>query len=471
MSRLRVLLVAIVATLVAAPAAMAARTVNVPRKASIVLQGEERGDLAGASVARAGDVNGDGRGDVIVGAPLADPLSRSNAGAAYVVFGGGKRGRLDLGTLGAGGFRIAGAVSLSMGTRHQGRNPLTSGAGAVVAGAGDVNGDGLADLLVSGRFGLPFTRTAVFVVFGKRDTAPVDLASLGASGYVIQAVGEVEVIAGYPVGDMNSDGRADTGVGVGVSGDEGSGSMFVVYGKADPAPVEVNFLLPGQPWGFRVSGIRDSLGIGTAIAPAGDVNGDGLGDLLLGAAGAGLKPREYGRGAVFTLLGSRTPDDPTLVSPGKRFNGEEVDGPRRRDGFGFSVARIGGGFIAGAPGNVFRPLRGRGGAWIARHRGARLRLAGPRTGGPAGVSVDGPGDVAGPGDSDALVVTYGRRRGPAKVLVFSSHGRLVTTFRGLRNDREARISAAGAGDVGGNRRNDLIFGSPGANHAYVLDSR
>ena len=103
MSRLGVLVAAFV-TLVAASPAVAARTVNVPRKASIVLRGEARGDLAGGSVARAGDVNGDGRGDVIVGAPLADPVGRSNAGAAYVVFGGGRRGRLDLGKLGARGF-------------------------------------------------------------------------------------------------------------------------------------------------------------------------------------------------------------------------------------------------------------------------------------------------------------------------------------------------------------------------------
>jgi FG-GAP repeat len=467
MLRLHVVVLALGATLVATSPALAARTVNLPRKASIVLRGEARGDLAGASVARAGDINGDGCGDVMVGAPLADPLGRSNAGAAYVVFGGGKRGHLHLGKLGARGFSIAGAVPLPQGTRHLGRNPLTSGAGAVVRSAGDVNGDGLADLLVSGRFGLPFTRTAVFVVFGKRDTAPVDLAALGTGGYVIQALGEVDVIAGYPTGDMNGDGRADTGVRVGVSGDEDAGSMFVVYGKADPLPVDVNFFVPGQPEFFRVTGVRPSLGLGTAIAPAGDVNGDGLGDLLLGAPGAALRPKEFGRGAVFTVFGSRAPPDPTLVSPGRRFNGEEVDGPRRREGFGFSVALIGGGFIAGAPGDIFRPLRGRGGAWIVRRRGARIRLPGPRMGGPAGVSVDGPGDVAGPGDSDALVVAFGRSRRLAKVLLFSSHGRLVATYRGLRNDRGARISAMGAGDVGGTRRNDLIFGSPGANRAYV----
>src|SRR5436189_18609 len=126
---------------VAPPPARAARTVDV-RAASLVLVGERRGDLAGASVASAGDVNGDG-------------------------------------------------------------------------GAGDVNGDGLDDLLVSGRTaGVSGSRpSAVFVVFGKRDTARVDLAALRAGGYALTADGDfVTVLAGRAVGDVNGDGRADVGV-------------------------------------------------------------------------------------------------------------------------------------------------------------------------------------------------------------------------------------------------------------------
>ena len=470
MSHLRVLLVAILATLVADPAAMAARSVNVPRRASMVLQGEERGDLAGASVASAGDVNGDGRGDVIVGAPLADTRGRRDAGSAYVVFGGKKYGGQRLGALGTLGFRIDGAVTLPR-TFHPGRGPLNSGAGAVVAGAGDVNGDGLADVLVSGRLADRFASTAVFVIFGKRDTDPVDLAALGAGGYVVRSgQSSITVLLGRPAGDVNGDGRADTAVGVAVDSDEDAGSMSVVFGKADAGPVDV--FVPG-PWGFRVSGGRSGLALGfpSALAPAGDVNGDGLGDLLLGAPGAGRGAREFGRGSVFVLHSPRAPADLILLRPGEPFDGFEVDGSRPREGFGYAVARFGRGFVAGAPGDPFR-LRGRGGAWIVRARGARpIRLAGPRTGGPAGVAVDAPGDVAGDGGPDALVVTHGRRRGLAKALLFSARGRLLVTYRRLRNDREVRVAAAGAGDVIGSRRKDLIFGSPGANTAFVLASR
>src|SRR5690348_15148991 len=140
----------LVAMLIAAAPAQA-RTVAVAKRASLTLVGVQRTDLAGASVADAGDVNGDGRPDMIVGAPLADPQGRADAGAAYVVFGGCAKGTVKLAALGACGYAIDGATPLPPLTRHVGSNPLTSGAGDVVDGAGDVNGDGLADVVVSGR--------------------------------------------------------------------------------------------------------------------------------------------------------------------------------------------------------------------------------------------------------------------------------------------------------------------------------
>jgi hypothetical protein len=464
--------VAILATLgLAAPAA--AVTMNVPRSASIVLRGEDRGDLAGGSVARAGDVNGDGRGDVIVGAPLADPFGRRDAGAAYVVFGGA-RGRIDLGALGPRGFRIAGAIPIPR-ERHPGRTATSSGAGRVVAGAGDVNADGLNDVIVSGRFGATAS-TAIFVVFGKRDTGEVDLNALGTGGYLVQIVGDVALYAGTPAGDTNGDGRADTAISVARSGDEDAGAVLLVPGKADAAPVIVDFEAGTSPPGLPglIYGGRSSLVLGAALAPAGDVNRDGLGDLLIGAPGAGRRVREAGRGAVFVLFGTRTPLASTVLRPRQPFAGIEVDGPRPREGFGYTLARFGRGFIAGSPGSPLTlPFHGRGGAWIVRGPNDRrpIRLPGPRAGGPAGVAVDAPGDVAGDPREEALVVTHGRRNRPAKVLLFSARGRLLATFGGLRNAEEVRIAGAGAGNVVGNGRNDLIFGAPGANAAYLIASR
>jgi hypothetical protein len=465
------------ATVPAAAVARAPSTIDVRAHAALVLTGEHRSDLAGASVAAAGDVNGDGRDDVIVGAPLADPLGRHDAGSAYVVFGA-TRGRVGLGVLGARGFRIDGAVARPR-TFHPGANPLSSGAGDVVAPAGDVNGDGLADVLVSGRTAdnalLP---SAVFVVFGKRDTAPVDLAALGTGGFAIRGDGDfVSAIAGRAAGDVNGDGLADVAVALNVDSDEDAGTVAVVFGKADPATVDVfgdRFAPP--TWGIRAVGRASGMQLGSgdatgaAMAAAGDVNGDGLGDVLLGAPGAPRADgKAYGTGSVFVLFGTRTPSQ-AFLGPGEAFGGYEVPAPRA--GFGMAVARLGHGFVAGAPGEPLALPRGRGGAYVVRTRNAHpIRLLGPRSGGPIGFAVDVPGDVAGDGRKDVLTVGRGRHSAAVQALLFSSAGSRLTTYTGLRNSVDARAAAAGAGNVGASRRPDLIFGSPGASTAYVLLSR
>jgi hypothetical protein len=466
---------------VAAPAAEAAPKVDVPSRASLVLTGEHSGDLAGASVAPAGDVDGDGRDDVIVGAPLADPRGRHDAGSAYVVRGGGRSGRLSLGDLGARGFRIDGALPRPR-SFHPGAGPLNSGAGSVVAGAGDVNGDGLDDLLVSGRVarppGLPVT--AVFVVFGKRDHAAVDLAALGDGGYPIISDGDfIEILAGRPAGDVNGDGRTDAAVALHVDSDEDAGSVAIVFGKPDPAAVDVSVNRFDVPtWGLRVSGGQGSMllgspldAAGTGMAGAGDLNGDGLDDVYLGAAGAAAG-KGYGTGAVFALYGRRTPAAISLA-PGRRFSGFEITAPHPREGFGAAVARLGSGVVAGAPGNVLLGrATGGGKAYLQRRRGAkRTSVTGAKATGPIGTAAAVPGDVDGDGLSDVLLVGRGRRGGAVDARLFSSKGKVEGIYTGLRNGVEARSAAAGAGDVGGSRRPDLIFGSPGAGRAYVVTSR
>ena len=175
----------------------------------------------GSTIADVGDVNGDGVSDVAVGAAAVDAPGRTDAGVVYVVFGGTALGRLDLRT--APGFRIVGP--------RQGANrplpvfasdgpPKGSMAGSAVAGAGDVNADGLADILVgapfAGRRGRAFSGSA-YVVFGKRSTSSVDLQRLGRGGFRIDgprrdAAAATEVAG---VGDVNGDGRADVVGGLG----------------------------------------------------------------------------------------------------------------------------------------------------------------------------------------------------------------------------------------------------------------
>ncbi len=125
------------------------------------------------SVSGAGDVNGDGFADLIVGAFEADPGGRYHAGESYVVFGdpGGFGGALDLASLdGTNGFRL------------EGIDPFDT-SGSSVSGAGDVNGDGFADLIVGAARADPGGRSFAgesYVVFGGNFTGAV--TQLGGAG-------------------------------------------------------------------------------------------------------------------------------------------------------------------------------------------------------------------------------------------------------------------------------------------------
>ncbi len=180
----------------------------------------------GASVAEAGDVNGDGFADIIIGNPFSD-LGGSNAGIAFVVFGKSNITEVDIVALSSDanteGFSIVGSAP----------NGFLGNANTIHS-AGDVNGDGLDDLILG-------YYKDTYVVYGKMGGASIDLANFDngttSQGFLISsdsiAGGDRLAVSGG--GDINGDGFDDLIIGSGWSDQNGtsSGSTYVIYGAAD----------------------------------------------------------------------------------------------------------------------------------------------------------------------------------------------------------------------------------------------
>ncbi len=246
-----------------------------------VIQGDAARDYAGRSVSSAGDMNGDGIDDLIVGAPEGDD-GGSQAGEAYVIYGvaGSTRTVLDLTGLAASdGFVIQGDAASDY-------------AGRRVSSAGDVNGDGIDDLIVGAPRGDDggFAAGEAYVIYGKVGSTRtvLDLAGLAASdGFVIQG-DEVSDLAGWSVssaGDVNGDGIDDLIVGApfGDDGGSGAGEAYVIYGVAGSTRTVLDLTGLAASNGFLIQGDAAKDYAGRSVSSAGDVNGDGIDDLIVGA--------------------------------------------------------------------------------------------------------------------------------------------------------------------------------------------
>jgi len=238
------------------------------------------GDTMGASVSQAGDINGDGYDDLIIGTPFAD-VAANNSGAAYVLFGKAE-GFSNLTTAdlnGSNGFTISGAGAGSY-------------SGTSVSSAGDINGDGFSDLIVDAKYA-----ASAYVIFGKSDgfSQTLNVSTLnGADGFKIS--GDALSKFGDSVssaGDVNGDGYGDLIIGA----TSGTGSAYVLFGKAggfsDISTADIN-----GANGFKLSGAASGDLTGISVSSAGDINKDGFDDMIVGASGVNGKA-----GAAYAIFG------------------------------------------------------------------------------------------------------------------------------------------------------------------------
>ncbi len=250
------------------------------RDADASLLGESGNDSAGDCVAGIGDSDGDGLQDLAVGAPFATSAADETGGVAYLV-PGPLKGELQLSDR---GYRLTAELD---GDR----------AGDAVAGAGDVNGDGYTDLLVAATQarsgGEPVG--VVYLVTGPQQgdscltSAKAAMAGLATDDWTGWSV--------CGAGDLNQDGLADVFIGAPESDTSGlnAGAAFLVYG-----PISGGLALNEADANF--TGVNEEDYAGGMVAAGGDLNGDGLGDLLLSAYGYKLTG-DLQDGAVYVVLG------------------------------------------------------------------------------------------------------------------------------------------------------------------------
>jgi len=450
-----------------------------------VIRGIDVNDMAGRAVSVAGDVNGDGIADVLIGAPRRDVRDVVQAGEAYVVFGrdtaqsGNFPPVIPLATLlpGAGGDGSQGFVLAGIDTYDY--------TGGFLSGAGDVNGDGVDDIIISAHLADPGGRVSAgesYVVFG-RDTArtgnfpPVfALASLrpaaggdGSAGFILTGIASRDY-SGGPVsgaGDVNGDGIADLIIGAGGADPAGqsiAGESYVVFGRDTaqagnfPAVLALASLLPAGGGdgsaGFMLAGSTEGDDSGSWVSSAGDLNGDGIDDLIIGAPFAS-PGGVNAAGKCFVVFGRDT--------------AQSGDFPAV-----FPLANL---------------VAGDGSAGFLLTGTAPLDFAGISAGGGADVNGDGIDDVIiGASGGNGAFVVYGRNVAqtgnfppllPLASLPASGGGDGSAGFaiEGAPGDR-AGESVALTRDFNGDGTGDLIIGAPYASShephtgaAYVVYGR
>ncbi|MCF0053782.1 FG-GAP-like repeat-containing protein [Dyadobacter sp. LJ53] len=407
---------------------------------SATLQSNQNGSQTGYSVSSAGDVNGDGFTDVIVGAPYFDN-GESNEGAAFLYYGS------------ASGISLNGFETLE-------GNQADANMGFSVSGAGDVNGDGYSDVIV----GAPMFDD------GQANTGRVFIFHGSSSGLNTQAAltlsyNQLGGRFGHAVasaGDINADGYSDVLVGApgydNVQNEEGA--AFVYYGSASGVLNNETILESNKAGSF----------MGGSVSGAGDLNGDGYSDVIAGAHF--YNDGQVLEGAAFIYYGSQSGVDPQTsdilqVNESQAALGVSVSCAGDVNGDGFSDV------IVGADHYISNNLM-QGAAFVFHGALAgvdpdyKTKLLSNQAAAHMGFSVSGAGDVNGDGYADVAVGAPeydGGQTDEGALFIYQGSPAGINPVIAIeieKNQGKAKLgyAVAGAGDVNGDGYSDVVAGAP-----------